>query len=52
MCNTKKYLLYMQVAGSWLQQLEDASAECKRNCNMNGWLTLALDVWMVEHCNA
>lgn len=48
MSSTQKYVLYMQVAGAWLQQLEDTTAEDRRIRTMDGWLALALDMWMAE----
>lgn len=41
----------MQVAGAWLQELDDRSDEHRRNQAMEGWITLALKLWMQEYCN-
>lgn len=51
MNNEQRYQLYMQVAGTWLQQLEDTTAEDRRNQAMEGWITLALKLWMRGYCN-
>lgn len=51
MGNEQRYQLYMQLAGVWLQQLDDKSGEHRRNQAMEGWITLAMQLWMREHCD-